>query len=338
MTRRIDWVDIAKGIGVLFVVFGHAVQGVVDSQGLAYPNVIWLTKNFIYSFHMPLFFFLSGLFIEKWLSLDIKTAVIKRMPLMASYFFWSLVTGICMEIVKKYTNAGLGIADVLKSPIIPFSQYWYLYVLFLLSMITWFLMNSILKEEKHLVYFALVLFIASPWVPYVWVLNKVVTFYIFFVLGYYFGKNKLFAQITQIRWAVVALLAFVGSLPIYFILLDSENNLSKYAFFVTASSGSWLVFYLSSLITRKNLEKAKYSIYNILSFLGKQSLLFYVVHLIPLAMVRIIMIKLLNINDLWIVVFGSFIFSMLVSYMTYFVLAKIGKMYPRLNHMIRYIV
>lgn len=49
--RRNDLVDIAKGIGILLVVFGH-----VFISGSMLPFRI-----FIYSFHMPLFFYIGGL-------------------------------------------------------------------------------------------------------------------------------------------------------------------------------------------------------------------------------------------------------------------------------------
>lgn len=50
-TRRIDWIDYAKAIGIFLVVFGHTYL----NQS---PNPI--LRNAIYSFHMPLFFFISG--------------------------------------------------------------------------------------------------------------------------------------------------------------------------------------------------------------------------------------------------------------------------------------
>ncbi|WP_172173856.1 acyltransferase family protein [Paraburkholderia elongata] len=46
LTDRKQWVDILKGIGIICVVIGHTIPG--------YP------KAFVYLFHMPLFFFLSG--------------------------------------------------------------------------------------------------------------------------------------------------------------------------------------------------------------------------------------------------------------------------------------
>ena len=46
--ERVPWLDAAKGIGIVFVVMGHIT---------AEP----LLARFIFSFHMPLFFFLSGI-------------------------------------------------------------------------------------------------------------------------------------------------------------------------------------------------------------------------------------------------------------------------------------
>ncbi|MDB4201501.1 hypothetical protein N9763_00715 [Polaribacter sp.] len=41
-TQRIDWIDQAKGFGIILVVYGHN-----------FPSI----EDYIYSFHMPLFFF-----------------------------------------------------------------------------------------------------------------------------------------------------------------------------------------------------------------------------------------------------------------------------------------
>ena len=46
--ERIHWVDIAKGIGIIFIIYAHML-GVNDFRHL------------FYSFHIPLFFFLSGI-------------------------------------------------------------------------------------------------------------------------------------------------------------------------------------------------------------------------------------------------------------------------------------
>ena len=47
MIKRIDWIDIAKGLAIVLMVIGHTI-----------PNNHFITL--IFSFHMPLFIFLSG--------------------------------------------------------------------------------------------------------------------------------------------------------------------------------------------------------------------------------------------------------------------------------------
>ena len=51
--KRIDYFDIAKGIGIILMILGHMS---LQNEYL---------KNFIYSFHMPLFFIISGYFFKQ---------------------------------------------------------------------------------------------------------------------------------------------------------------------------------------------------------------------------------------------------------------------------------
>lgn len=48
MKERLTWIDNAKGIGIILVVLGHTY------------GIPWQLHHIIYSFHMPLFFLLSG--------------------------------------------------------------------------------------------------------------------------------------------------------------------------------------------------------------------------------------------------------------------------------------
>jgi len=59
---RTAWVDYAKAIGIILVVYGHVARGLVKSGILPNSSYFHAVDDFIYSFHMPLFFFLSGLF------------------------------------------------------------------------------------------------------------------------------------------------------------------------------------------------------------------------------------------------------------------------------------
>ena len=52
--KRVEYVDIAKGIGIILVVMGH------NDFALISP----FAHKLIYSFHMPMFFFMSGMFFK----------------------------------------------------------------------------------------------------------------------------------------------------------------------------------------------------------------------------------------------------------------------------------
>ena len=51
MKERVEYIDVARGIAMLLVILGHCHQ-----------TVDCTLNRFILSFHMPLFFFLSGIF------------------------------------------------------------------------------------------------------------------------------------------------------------------------------------------------------------------------------------------------------------------------------------
>lgn len=64
MRKRIEYIDLAKAIAILLMVLGHCAS----------LNDIPLIRSVIYSFHMPLFFIISGYFFK---TLALKEGVIK---------------------------------------------------------------------------------------------------------------------------------------------------------------------------------------------------------------------------------------------------------------------
>jgi len=54
LAKRVQYIDIAKGIGIVLVVMGH------NDFALISP----FAHKLIYSFHMPMFFFMSGMFFR----------------------------------------------------------------------------------------------------------------------------------------------------------------------------------------------------------------------------------------------------------------------------------
>ena len=85
MQQRVDWVDTLKFIGILTVILGH----------INFP-----LNGFIYTWHMPLFFMISGFFIK--FDTSLKVFVVKNFKrLMIPYFIFSII-GLFAEILKRH--------------------------------------------------------------------------------------------------------------------------------------------------------------------------------------------------------------------------------------------
>ncbi|MDO4966030.1 MAG: acyltransferase family protein [Lachnospiraceae bacterium] len=89
MQKRLDYFDMAKGIGVILVLLGH-LQG---DQFFVYSPYILPMCEWIFSFHMPLFFIISGMLIfhKKDEDKDLNVLIKKRFKgIMVPYFWFSL--------------------------------------------------------------------------------------------------------------------------------------------------------------------------------------------------------------------------------------------------------
>ncbi|MBE9065848.1 acyltransferase family protein [Leptolyngbya cf. ectocarpi LEGE 11479] len=60
--QRLAWLDRAKAYGMFLVYYGHFVETITYLQGFSVEIAAFSQYKFIYAFHMPLFFILSGFF------------------------------------------------------------------------------------------------------------------------------------------------------------------------------------------------------------------------------------------------------------------------------------
>jgi len=125
---RIAWVDYAKGIGIVLVVAGHVLRG-LQKTSVRIPG--WESVDaWIYAFHMPLFFFLAGLFVEHSCRGPLGQFIdSKARRIMWPYFVWTII----QEGFRHLTGSStLALADLWTIIYRPAMQFWFLYVLFLL--------------------------------------------------------------------------------------------------------------------------------------------------------------------------------------------------------------
>lgn len=129
---RVGWVETASGVGILLVVFGHAWRGLYQAGILSDPWLFQTIDQAVYSFHMPLFFFLGGLFLEASVR---KSGVLSYVAKRARRLLWPLtlwtwIFATAMTLAASAANNPIESFPVLPLP--PYKHYWFLWALFLL--------------------------------------------------------------------------------------------------------------------------------------------------------------------------------------------------------------
>ena len=168
-------VNIMRGMAVLCVVIGHSFDPTET------PTVLGFIKSFVYCFHMPAFFFISG-FLEgdrqRGLS-EKKQAVIKKAKrLMIPYFFLTIVTALLKVVFGAFARNPLNystlVVDVLIGRNNPNGGLWFLYALFVISIF------GILFDTVNRTFLIAVMFLLN-------VLNTFVFEQSGYIVGFFFG-------------------------------------------------------------------------------------------------------------------------------------------------------
>lgn len=145
--QRDIWVDNVKIFACILVVLGHFFQSMVKADIIRYCSLYKWFNTTIYYFHVPLFFICSGYLYQKYSAVrsfnQWKNSVLKKFfALGIPYFVFSMATWLLKNIFSSSVNSQLGGLGytLIKNPTAP---YWYLYVLFIIFVITLTAKNKI---------------------------------------------------------------------------------------------------------------------------------------------------------------------------------------------------
>jgi fucose 4-O-acetylase-like acetyltransferase len=286
--KHYDWVDYAKGIGIILVVYGHVARGVYNAGMIENQELFTLVDSILYSFHMPLFFFLSGLFFISSITKRGEGGLIisKVDTIIYPYIIWSLIQGGVEYSLDGVTNFSTTIQDIYSLFWLPHDQFWFLYALFLV-----FLAYTILYRfiaNVFVLFFISVLMylfqdlLQSPW----GIMNSIYKFGVYFCGGVLFSKYiGVLLKNTNFWWLGTAFILFIGSQWFYHMYLDldylSHNGLLLLTVGLIAIA---TVVIFSSVLAKIN--------FNVIKKIGSYSLEIYLVHVLFGSGFRIIMQKL----------------------------------------------
>jgi fucose 4-O-acetylase-like acetyltransferase len=296
---RLHWVDYLRGIAIVLVVYRHVLLG-IQASGLMLPPVFLDANIMFFSFRMPLFFILSGIFINGSLAKKNLSQLIhiKFENLLYPYLIWSFMQITLQMIAGHWTNTHRSFIDytyILYQPK-QLDQFWYLPALFN-STIIYLLVKTKLKWHGGMqIGLGLVFYFLSRYCRSISMMSDWMEFYIFFAIGDTLSSVFFREKVQNFLKNPIALLCilpvFVGSQFYYLHLYNAntDHEVNMVIFLAIALTGCLTMFMLAFKLQDLNILV-------FLRVLGFHSLYIYVMHVIVAAFVRVIATKVFGIHQ-----------------------------------------
>ena len=290
MNTRTNWVDYAKAIGIVLVVYGHVARGLFNAgMGLSGP-LYHLADSVVYSFHMPLFFFLSGLFFHHSYSKlgGVGLTLNKLDTIVYPYLLWSILQGGAEVVLSNYTNGNVLFSDVLALWN-PRAQFWFLYALFLVFVVTSLLYYFTSQKRIIIIFILLALLNVNCEVFFdVQSVEFVAENTVFFVFGIIFMKYDL----TRVFSSYKSLLATTMLFCIAQYLFHGYLGLT----YINKGVDSLLLACISIVFVVSLSIALSKSPNRFLAYLGASSMAIYLMHILAGSGARVVLHRFLGVD------------------------------------------
>jgi fucose 4-O-acetylase-like acetyltransferase len=198
-------IDNIKAVLIFLVVFGHLIEIYVGEDHVL--RSIWI---FVYSFHMPMFALMSGMFSKASWEDKNATQLISTV----------LVPLIGFEIIYEATEFALkGTASVYAGLVAPYWMLWYL-----LSLLCWRLLLPLFSRMQFGVMLALALSLAGSYsehAGYFLGISRTLIFFPYFLLGWKLGP-EIFSVKKKERLLVSAVVVVAALIAAFMLKSDFD--------------------------------------------------------------------------------------------------------------------
>jgi len=259
--ERIYKYDNIKCFLILSVVIGHFFNKYVETS-----NILKVFTFIIYTFHMPAFIFLSGLFSNRQKKIN------------ANKIIGYIIIGILIIVIKALLNKG--IIELLGG------NGWYLLVLAGFMLITYFFRN--VSDLNFVMIFTLLALISGYDKTMSTLLLRFFTFMPFYILGLYLNPDKVNNIMKDKKVKMVSIFILTLYCIISYVFIDKiyilrNLFLGKYNYFEAFKNCNFLfrivTYFLSTIIMFAIFTVIPNKKINIITGVGSKTLAIYFYHI-----------------------------------------------------------
>ncbi len=277
--KRIDWIDLTKGFAILLLIFAHCMEYYSVENGIK----IFLLP-LIYSFHVPLFFFVSGFLFNpskqknffELLKKILKTIILPYITFAVIYTLFDAV-----KIYVFHTQGDVSVLGDIKSFAIQkhYTTIWFLASLFIVEIAAYF----ICKLKNQYIMIIAVAFICcgmiyiryvDEWLP--WCLDTVIFALPFFLAAYVIRTSEISEKIFSVKFLPL----YIGLGLVSVVLNLKLSPDLRYVHMWSMQYGIIPLFYagaffnsFSAIIVCRLISKINY-----INYIGKNSLVYFGLH------------------------------------------------------------
>lgn len=325
--RNLGWINLARGIIIIMVVYRHSFEGIrnsgIDISAYHYLEVL---NNMMYTFRMPLFFIISGILMSLSLSKHGLGEYIRKRAeyILYPYVIWCVLQITLKLALPQYVNGETTLGsylDILYNPR-EIEQFWYLFALFNIMAVYSILKIKFRLDTRIHVVIALAFFLIAQYTfnhgIKLYFVNDILGHYIFFAVGDLISsfvldpKNR--EKIASVRNLLIILPAFL--ILHYYYLADPEIITKPFILLITFSGIAFAIIVSFLLEKTKGLQWLK--------VLGANSLYIYLMHVMIMAANRIFMLNILKIESIPVVLFTNIIVGLFIPVLAYKILVETG--------------
>ncbi len=317
---RVDWVDVAKGICILFVVMMHSTLGVEELTG----TTSWMGTivEWAQPFRMPDFFFIAGLFLVRTIDAPWQRYLDRKVVHFAYFYLLWMVIQVAIKHGALTGDVTGSLQLMLQSLYQPFGTLWFVYMLPVFFLVV--------RLTKHLpVWLTLgvgaALEIAPIGTGYLLIdefASRFVYFYAGYALaGYAFAladkatARPMVGLMGLFAWGVINTVAVFTDVEVF----GGTYSIAQLPFvsLTLGAMGALAVITTAALVTRTLVGRS-------FSYMGARSIVIYLAFFLPMVIVREIGFRLGLIPDTGALALITTLVAVVSPLIGYWIIQKIG--------------